>query len=180
MIEEIKLLERERWQDYMLPFRYISHSYYDVEIKQADGGFSVSFMKKPFDKPYIHDMNDCDKLFQTYRDDIKAWGIVEKDELIAVIETAIEKWNNRHRVTELWIEANYQRRGIATALMGLAVKRAKEEKRRAVVLETQTCNEAALTFYLNYGFTLIGFDVCSYSNNDIQNKEVRVELGMLL
>ena len=180
MTEKIKLLKPEHWQDYVLPFHYISHNYYDVEIIKNPDGFKVSFTKKPFDKPFEYGLNDDDKLFQSYWDDIKAWGIVEDEKLVAVIETAVEKWNNRLRVTELWVDTNYQRKGIATALMDLAVKRAKEEKYRAVILETQTCNEAAITFYLNYGFTLIGFDACCYGNNDVQYKGVRIELGMML
>ena len=35
-------------------------------------------------------------------------------------------------------------------------------------------------FYLAYGFTLIGFNACEYQNTDLQRKEVRMEMGMLL
>ena len=45
------------------------------------------------------------------------------------------------------------------------------------MLETQTCNEAAMAFYLAQGFTLIGFDRCCYGNDDVSRKEVRLELG---
>jgi len=38
-------LEREEWQDYKLPFHYISHNYYDVEINRSCDGFEVSFVK---------------------------------------------------------------------------------------------------------------------------------------
>ena len=62
----------------------------------------------------------------------------------------------------------------------IAVKRAREEKCRAVMLETQSRNENAIAFYLAYGFTLIGFNACEYGNNDLQRKEVRMEMGMLL
>ena len=180
MIKKMKPLEPEHWQDHVLPFHYISRNYYDVEIKQNTDGFNVSFIKKPFDKPYEYGLDDNDKLFQPHWEDVKAWGIVEDDKLVAAIETAVEKWSNRLRVTWLWVDTSYQRKGIATALMDLAIKRAKEEKYRAVILETQTCNEAAIAFYLNYGFTLIGFDSCCYGNNDIQHKGVRIELGMML
>ena len=62
--------------------------------------------------------------------------------------------------------------------MNIAVKRAKDEKRRVIMLETQSRNEAAIAFYLAYGFTLIGFDACTYQNNDLQRREVRMEMGM--
>jgi len=48
------------------------------------------------------------------------------------------------------------------------------------MLETQSCNEAAIAFYLAYGFSLIGFDACCYGNKDIEGKEVRLEFGLFL
>ena len=108
-------LEREKWQGHSLPFHYVANSYYDVEIKRSDDDFHVSFIKKPLDKPYEDFPNDNDKLFQPYFNDVKAWGIIENEKLIAVIETSTEDWNNRLRITELWIDDYYRRRGIATA-----------------------------------------------------------------
>lgn len=70
--------------------------------------------------------------------------------------------------------------GIGTALMDIATQRARDERRRAVILETQSCNEKAIDFYRAYGFSLIGFDACAYQNNDIGRREVRMEMGMLL
>lgn len=40
------------------------------------------------------------------------------------------------------------------------------------VLETQTCNENAIAFYHRFGF-----DLYSYSNEDPERHEVRIELG---
>jgi len=173
-------LDREKWQRYEFPFHYVSYNYYDVVINRSDGGFQVSFTKKPFETPFEHMPNEQDKLFQPFWDDIKAWGIVENGRLIAAIETAVEEWSNRLRVTELWVDDAYHRKGIATALMDIAVGRAKEENRRVIMLETQSRNEGAVGFYLNYGFILIGFDACAYQNNDLERKEVRMELGIFL
>ena len=53
-------------------------------------------------------------------------------------------------------------------------------KARAIVLETQTCNVPAISFYLKHGFELIGFDSIHYTNQDIQKKEVRIELGLIV
>ena len=178
--DKIISLEKEKWQGYEFPFNYTSQYYYDVVIDKHDAGFNVSFIKKPFDDIYINAPNDKDKLFQSWWDDVKAWGIVEDGRLIAAIETSVEVWSNRLRVTELWVDDNYRRKGIASALMDVALKRAKDEKRRVLMLETQSRNEGAISFYLSYGFTLIGFDSCAYRNNDIIRKEVRLELGMLL
>ena len=61
--------------------------------------------------------------------------------------------------------------------MELAKNQAVAEGRRAVILETQSCNVSAVGFYLHEGFTLIGLDTCCYSNRDIERREVRLELG---
>jgi len=173
-------LEREKWQDYRLEFHYTANNYFDVEIDRSNDGFHVSFVKKPFDTPYEKMPDDTDKLFQPWWDEIKAWGIIKDGRLIAVVETAVEGWSNRLRVTEFWVDDAYHRQGIGTALMDVAMQRAKDERRRAVMLETQSCNEVAIDFYLAYGFSLIGFDACAYQNNDIERKEVRMEMGILL
>lgn len=180
IIDQIIMLDQEKWQDYCLQFHYISNNYYDVEIERTNDDFKVTFIRKPFATPYECMPSDTDKLFQPWWDDIKAWGIVESGQLAAVIETTIEEWSNRLRVTELWIDDQYRRQGIATALMNIAVMRAKDEKRRAIILETQSCNEGAIAFYLAYGFSLIGFDACAYQNNDLNRKEVRLEMGIMV
>jgi len=178
--ENIAPLDRQRWKDHRLAFHYISYHYYDVAIRHTCAGFEVSFVKRPFDAPYEKKPDGADKLFQPWWDEVKAWGIIQNDQLLAVIETAAEDWSNRLRVTELWIANEYRRQGIGTALMNIARKRALDEKRRAIMLETQSCNENAIAFYLAQGFSLIGFDACAYSNNDLARKEVRMELGMFL
>jgi hypothetical protein len=33
---------------------------------------------------------------------------------------------------------------------------------------------------LNFGFEFVGFDTAAYSNEDIEKKEVRLELGLKL
>lgn len=177
-VKQIVQLEREKWQDYRLEFHYMSNTYYDVAIDRLNDDFQVTFVKKPFETPYEKMPDNSDRLFAPWWDDVKAWGIADNGKLAAVIETVAENWSNRLRVTELWIEDTSRRQGIGTALMDLAVARAKDEKRRALMLETQSCNEAVVAFYLKYGFTLIGFNACEYGNDDLARKEVRMEMGM--
>jgi len=42
-------------------------------------------------------------------------------------------------------------------------KQADKEGRRAIFLETRSCNKHAIAFYLKQGFALIGFDSCAFS-----------------
>ena len=136
--------------------------------------------KKRFDVPVVHTPEEhdfSDRLYQDWWEDACAWGVVEEGRLIAAIETDRENWSNRLRVTELWVDDDHQRRGLGRALMNVAKEQAWLERRRAVILETQSCNVNAIGFYLHEGFTLIGFDSCCYSNRDLERKEVRLELG---
>lgn len=51
---------------------------------------------------------------------------------------------------------------------------------RMVVLETQTCNENAISFYRKNVFEIIGFDFYAYTNSDPEQHEVRLEIGKRL
>ena len=62
-------------------------------------------------------------------------------------------------------------------LMDKAKEIAVKQNRRAMILETQSCNTNAIGFYLHQGFEIIGFDTCCYTNNDIGRREVRINLG---
>jgi ribosomal protein S18 acetylase RimI-like enzyme len=83
------------------------------------------------------------------------------------------------RVWEFLVEEEFRKRGIGT-LMDHAVKVAKEKGARMLVLETQTNKDTVIKFYLNFGFNLIGLDSAAYSNEDIEKKEIRLELGLKL
>ena len=176
----IQLLEKEKWQGHEVKIVYTSRHFYDVSIEESQGNFHVSFIKKPYEGPYLKVPDFNDRLFGHWWDNVMAWGVIENDELLAVAETCVESWNNRLRVSLLWVHEDRRRLGIGKALMDLAVNRAKEENRRAVVLETQSSNEAGIAFYLAYGFSLIGFDACAYRNNDLERREVRLEMGLYL
>ena len=49
-----------------------------------------------------------------------------------------------------------------------------------IVLETQSCNENAITLYRKNGFEMIGFDLYAYSNDDPERHEVCFEMGKKL
>ncbi len=178
---EIIQLPKEQWEGYIIPISYTTEEYYDIAIEKEESGFQIHMEKKKFETPVSHypeEYDFPDKLYEEYWEDACAWGVVEKGKLIAAIETAPEKWSNRLRVTELWVAPEYQKQGIGHALMNVAKEQARLECRRAIILETQSCNVNAIGFYLHEGFTLIGFDSCCYANNDLERKEVRVELGI--
>lgn len=111
-------------------------------------------------------------------------GIVSCDgdekKLLACIEIYPEEWSNRLMVTELWVADELHRQGIGTKLMNLVKDKAKKDNRRAIILETQSCNVSAIAFYRSQGFKLIGYDTCCYTNRDIERREIRFDFGYFM
>lgn len=83
-------------------------------------------------------------------------------------------------VTELWVTEEIRRQGVGRRLMDVVKEQAKAEGRRAIILETQSCNVDAIAFYLSQGFELIGFDSCCYTNRDPERREVRFDMGFFM
>ena len=157
-------------------------SYYDFEISPLGyDGCTISIVRKPAEQDIVHTPEEYDfpdGLYQDHWEKAEAYGVVGSGgEMLACIEVCPEEWSNRLMVTELWVSEGLRRKGIGKRLMDKAKEIAVNQKRRAVILETQSCNTKAIAFYLSQGFELIGFDTCCYTNNDIGRREVRINLG---
>lgn len=176
-------LPKDKWKGTILPIEYTTKQYYDVVMNKKESGFQLEIEKKEFEQPVSHtqEENDFpDRLYADYYEHAFAWGVRLNEELIAAVETVPEQWSNRLRITELWVAEEYRRQGIGHALIEIVKEQARLERRRAVILETQSCNVNAVDFYLHEGFELIGLDTCCYKNNDLQRKEVRLEFGWMI
>ncbi len=179
---EIVPLPKEAWKGVTIPLTTRSDSYYDLKITPMDGdGCTVSLIKKLSEKEIIHTPEEYDfpdSLYQAHWEKAEAYGVIgESGELLACIEVCPEEWSNRLIVTELWVSDELRHRGLGKRLMDKAKEIAVNQNRRAVILETQSCNTNAIGFYLHEGFELIGFDTCCYTNNDIARREVRINMG---
>ena len=179
---EIVALPKEKWKGTPILMVTRSDSYYDVEIKPLDyEGCTVSLVRKKAEKEIIHTPEEYDfpdKLYADHWENAEAYGVVgENGELLACIEVCPEEWSNRLMVTELWVDESLRKQGVGKRLMDKAKEIAALQKRRAIILETQSCNTNAIGFYLHEGFELIGFDKCCYTNKDIERREVRINLG---
>lgn len=180
MDHQIVHLKKEDWKDHILPIGYSASSYYDVVIDYQSPDFKVSFTRKPFDPPVIHSPSEHDfpdKLYEDHWEKAYAWGVIKDGELLAAIESCPEEWSNRLRITELWVSEKLRGQGLGSKLISIVKEQARLERRRAIILETQSCNVNAIDFYLHEGFTLIGFDSCCYSNDDLAHREVRMEFA---
>ncbi|WP_346897574.1 GNAT family N-acetyltransferase [Clostridium sp. UBA7503] len=177
---EIIHLAEDKWKGTIISIGYTTDKYYDVVVNKTDKGFTIDIEKKDFSQVVTHTPEEYDfpdKLYEDHWENAYAWGMLVNDKLIAAIETDQELWSNRLRITELWVAEEYQKKGIGHALIQVVKEQARRERRRAIILETQSCNVNAVDFYQHEGFTLIGMDTCCYRNNDLQRKEVRLEFG---
>ena len=179
---EIIPLPKARWKGTAIPLITRSDSYYDFELSPLDReGCTVSIVRKTVEKEIVHTPEEYDfpdSLYQDHWEGAEAYGVVsDAGELMACIEVCPEEWSNRLMVTELWVSEVLRGKGIGKRLMDKAKEVALRQERRAIILETQSCNTNAIGFYLHQGFELIGFDTCCYTNDDIGRREVRINLG---
>ena len=179
---KIEPLPKEKWKGVPIPLVTRSDSYYDLEMSPLNSdGCTVTLVRKPAGKEIVHTPEEYDfpdSLYQDHWEKAEAYGVLGSDgDLLACIEVCPEEWSNRLMVTELWVSDALRRQGIGKRLMDQAKEIALRQNRRAIILETQSCNTNAIEFYLHEGFELIGFDTCCYTNNDIGRREVRLNLG---
>lgn len=179
---EIIALPREQWKGTTIPMTTRSDSYYDLQIDPLDHeGCTIRIERKAAEKEIVHTPEEYDfpdSLYQDHWEKAEAYGTVgENGELKACIEVCPEEWSNRLMVTELWVSEELRGKGLGKRLMDKAKEIAKTQNRRAIILETQSCNTKAIGFYLSQGFEIIGFDTCCYTNDDIARREVRFNLG---
>jgi ribosomal protein S18 acetylase RimI-like enzyme len=172
----IKELMKQDFVDYTFVSTYQTNYYYEVTTNYEIDTFQITFVKKKFKQ--INTKQFESKLFEPYLEQPKAFGIFDEDILAGVIEMNHEEWNKRIRITELFVLDEYRRQGYGHKLMHIVKDYLNQTDYRAIVLETQSCNDPAISFYLKEGFTLIGHDLICYTNDDVASKEVRLEFGL--
>ena len=172
---EIRPLDREIYAGKTFTARYRTNGYYD--IRPSETGFQMDYV--PFAEPTERSFDDV--FFGEWLEEPVAFGAFEGERLLGYVEGAPEGWNNRYRISNICIfEENARGKGLGTLLMQTIQRAAEAAGARMIVLETQTCNENAIAFYKRNGFSIIGFDLYSYSNNDPERHEVRMEMGKKL
>lgn len=171
----IQKLDPKNYQGREFVLKYSTTGYYDIE--KLEEGFQITYKK--FDT--VTDMSFKDKFFNDWLEEPVAYGAFEGEKLLGYVEGTLEKWNNRYRISNICIfEEVFRKVGIGTQLMDTILQEAILSGARMVVLETQTCNENAISFYKKHGFEIIGFDLYAYSNTDSKRHEVRIEMGKFL
>ncbi len=171
----ISKLDRTEYEGKKFELKYFTNGYYDIE--NVDDGFKFTY--KSFDS--TKEMAFEDSFFNKWLEQPVAYGAFDDGQLLGYVEGTIEQWNNRYRISNICVFSNEKRHcGIGTELMKTIMEEAKNSGARMVVLETQTCNENAISFYKKNGFEIIGFDLFAYTNEDPKRHEIRIEMGRIL
>lgn len=158
-----------------LVFRYETSFYYDTELIEGPEGWTITFRRKAFPRPVEKIFTDT--LMSGWLEAPKVFAAQLGGETVGYLELNYEAWNARMRVSNLWVEEGHRRQGVGNALMARAESEARAVGARALVLETQSCNDPAISFYRKQGFTLTGTDLTAYSQADLTRREVRLELA---
>jgi ribosomal protein S18 acetylase RimI-like enzyme len=176
----VTIVELQKSDAYLkeIASKYTSSHYYDVAVHNGEGFWQIELTRKSFENTL--DKNYHGKLFEDHIEEPRVFAAMRENKQVGWLELGYDRWNNRMRIWEFLVDKEFRKRGIGTVLMNNAVKIAKEKAARMLVLETQTNNDAAVRFYLNFGFKLIGLDIAAYSNEDLEKKEIRLELGLKL
>lgn len=145
-----------------------------LTIEPSEEGFSMKWEK--LEKGIVMPLDD--DMLSDWLENPKAFGAYEEDKLIGFVEGFLEKWNNRYRITNICVFEDAARRtGVGTKLLTAIMNEAKQSGARMAVLETQSFNYKAISFYKKAGFEIIGFDRYAYSNNGPEENNMRIEMG---
>ena len=158
-----------------LVFRYETAFYYDPVLTETPEGWRLTLERKPFPAPVTKQFTDA--LLSPWLEEPQVFAARLEGRDLGYLELSHETWNNRMRISNLWVAEDRRRQGMGAALMARAEAEARWAGARALVLETQSCNHPAIRFYRRQGFGLIGLDLTAYSQTDAEKQEVRLEFA---
>ena len=172
MVIEIKELNRDEYAGHRFTVEYVTDRFYDVKL--LDGGFQLKLTEcEPMKKGF------SDELFSQWLEEPVVYGAFRGNELLGFVEGSRESWHNLFRISNIYVEKHARGRGIGTRLMERMIEHARENGVfRGVVLETQSCNYPAICMYKKLGFALSRIDIGEYTNSDVENHEIRIDLLM--
>ncbi|WP_274310135.1 GNAT family N-acetyltransferase [Solibacillus daqui] len=159
-------------------FSYQSEKYYKIHSENKGHLQTFTLTEEEFEIPFIKEREE--EIFEPYKEGSEVYLAQFNNEEAAIMVIQKMEWNNTLYIHDLYVNEGFKQKGIGQSLIELAKKRATKLGVRAIVLESQTSNYPAIQFYLKNGFQLVGFNLISYSNEDVKNHEVRIELGFLL
>ena len=163
-------LSKEEYEGYQLNFTYYTDRYYHVNASEKGMVLEERKFPEPVEKHFP------DRLFSEWLEDPVVLGAFDGETLAGVIEGSIEVWHKVFRISNILVMDSYRGQGLGRELMQRMLEYARAiPECRGAILETQSCNYPAISFYRRQGFQLNRIDLREYSNEDVQRKEVRLD-----
>ena len=171
----IRKLDREEYRGRKYHAEILSDRYLSIEPEGE--GFDVRWVTSG--EPLRMTIDDT--ILADWLEDPAAYGAFEGDRLVGFAEGFLEKWNNRYRISNICVFDEADRRsGTGTKLMESILEEAVRSGARMAVLETQSFNFKAISFYKKHGFQIVGFDRYAYSNRGPEEHNMLIEMGLKL
>lgn len=176
-IQPLARLDRPRLRELMAG--YASTQRYAVRRQEADAQTILTLTLETLATPHIKNYWDClseDDLlrYEGFLSQGFALGAYLDGLWVGVALAESQAWNRVLNLWELHVHPDYRGRGIAHRLVDELAGRARSGGLRALAVETQNTNVAAIRFYRSVGFTLEGLDLSYYTNNDVADGEVAI------
>ena len=159
-------------------YTYETTTLFQLKNIQTEDGWTFTIQEQSFLQPFVKQLEE--ELFDDYKEGSDYYVAEWNGEEAAVLVVQQLKWNNTLLIHNLYVYASFKRLGIGSKLMEFVKERALRLGVRAITLETQTSNYPAVQFYLKHGFQLVGFNTISYSNEDVEKGEVRLEMAYIM
>lgn len=174
-IQPLTHLDRPRLRELMAG--YTSTQRYAIRKEETDAQTVLTLTLETLAVPHTKSYWDClsEDDLQRYEGFLSAGtalGAYLDGLWVGVALAERQDWNRVLNVWELHVHPDYRRRGIAGCLVEELAGRARSSGLRALVVETQNTNVAAIRFYRRAGFTLEGLDLSYYTNSDAEDGEV--------
>ena len=172
-------LDRKKYDYFELHYSYTTPGHYKAVVSDSKEQMSYTLTRENYDAPRTEE--NTDTLFQDYWENPEAFAACDDNgTVLGYVEFAPEEWNNRLRMTQLLVLPESRGKGVGRFLVNFVVAAAKERDYRVVVLETQNYNLPAIDFYHACGFRFCGGNTFFYSNSDIEDDEVMLEMSFLV
>jgi ribosomal protein S18 acetylase RimI-like enzyme len=155
---------------------YESQQRYEVHWSESHRETSITLELVDLDRPFVKRWHH-ERLTDWYRSLLReglSSGAWDSDRLIGIAITERREWNDEAMVWELHVDETHRGRGAGRRLLQSVEASARRSGCRAVVIETQTTNVAAIAFYRACGYRLQGIDLSFYGNDDLDRGEVAV------
>jgi ribosomal protein S18 acetylase RimI-like enzyme len=142
---------------------------WQMEEQRGNGTLTVHFRTARLPRPLrVPATLDRDWLFENFeRGECFRVAVDERDQVRGLLDVTTRAWNQTAALNHLIVAPAFRRRGLGSQLLAAGIEWAREQGWRVMMVETQTKNYPAISFYQKQGFVFCGFNDQYYTNRDI-------------